>query len=168
VDWVSVSEIDNIKGMNPGAGRIEKSMNNGGDKLSRQHIRTLWSRFLPGALLAAALILIEAGIGAFMIARNTACWEKAEQMRNRFVSSDMCVSEEAGQLAETMLRGPFFMMNAEIPALTSLAVTVLFYGVIGGGVSVIRSKWGWPVFLLIHLLLLGVGVLFGILRLYSG
>ncbi|MBN1265757.1 MAG: hypothetical protein JXA25_09710 [Anaerolineales bacterium] len=135
--------------------------------ISREVGEKIRTKILPGALFAVALILIEAGIGAFMIGKNAACREEAERLRERFVSSDMCISDEAGKFAEVLFRGPFFMMDSEVSPWASLTLTAVVYGVIGGVASLLRLRWGFLLFLLIHLVLLGAGTLTGILMLYS-
>jgi len=138
----------------------------------REHLiqagaQKIYRRILPGALFAIALILMEAGMGAFMLARDAACREQAAMLRNRFAGADMCLSDETSQFAVVLLRGPFFMMNSEVPVLASLGVTLVIYGLLGAGVSLLRLKWSVLIFLFVHVALVSAGILLGILSMYT-
>lgn len=131
------------------------------------NISRLLNRALVGAMLAAALFFVEAGVGLVVLGNDAVCREQADRLRFRFVTDDACLSDMESQFFETLLRGPLFSADDEVPLLLALGFTALIYGLLGAIAAQFSLKWGLLSFILMHFLLLIVGTVLGVVALFN-
>ncbi len=104
--------------------------------------------FIVGALLAAALFLIEAGIAEILIAMDQECRLSIASIRLGPDPYDACASEWQWYLMRAMSRGIPWVLNLESAPLVGWVVMGLVYSLLGGTVAQLFRKQGIIVFLI--------------------
>lgn len=112
-----------------------------------------------GALLGAALFLLEAGIGQIALSRDAACREAAATLR--LGSPEMMCLPEFGLAATRSLAfGPGGRVFPGSPPAVAWGFSTALYAALGAACALLSVGWSVGTFLSIHALLLGMVAFF--------
>jgi len=104
--------------------------------------------FLIGALLAAAVFLIEAGVAEILIAMDQECRASIASIRLAPDPFDVCASEWQWYLMRAMSRGIAWVINLDSAPIIGWLTMGLVYALIGGSVAQMFRGRGFVVFLI--------------------
>jgi hypothetical protein len=125
--------------------------------------RSRLDRFLVGALLAAGLFLIEAGVADVLIAREMACRTEIDLLRWGQDLGELCTPAWVLPILSALSRGALDFQGSGGSISTLWFATGGFYALLGGLCGQIAAKWGAAIFLLIQLSSLAVITALGFL-----
>lgn len=104
--------------------------------------------FIVGALLAAALFLIEAGVAEILIAIDEECRASIASIRLAPNPFDVCAPEWQWYLMRAVSRGIAWVINLDIAPVVGWLTMGLVYSILGGTVAQIFRDRGFVVFLI--------------------
>ena len=118
-------------------------------------------RFMVGALFAAALFLVEAGIAEILLANHAQCEAMVSNMRLRFGLQEVCTPKWAVFMLGAISRGIIGLILPGAPAFVAWLTMGGIYALAGGGCGQMSPRWGVVIYLAGHIaivaLLAGLG-----------
>jgi hypothetical protein len=122
--------------------------------------RARWmERLVVGALLGAALFLLEAGIGQVALGRDSVCRESAAALRLGSIDS-MCLPELGLAATRSLGYGPGGRLFPEAPPAVAWVFSAALYAVLGSVCALLTPGRAIVTFLSINAVLIGVVAFF--------
>ena len=145
-------------------GRAEEDLHcmDGGMRIApvRTPRQARWmERVVVGALLGAALFLLEAGIGQIALGRDAACREAAATLRVGSPDT-MCLPEIGLAAARSLGFGPGGRLFPEAPPAVAWGFSAALYAALGAVCALLTFGWALGTFLSINAFLVGAVAFF--------
>lgn len=130
--------------------------------------RARWvERFVVGALLAAALFSLEAGLGQIALSRDAECREAELRLRLRLPGTPSRCLPELGLAATRSLGyGPGGALLPDQPPFLAWAMGAGVYAILGAVCAQLTLGWAVGTFLTVHAFLLGAQAFFSYISIY--